>query len=74
MQYAKEVLDFIDIVNVVLEGLNKPKIFENPDISIDELHFEHYLKLNFDKKSENYISKIVISTSGIALSTHLYNT
>ena len=59
VQYTREVLDLIDIINEVLQELGKPKIFENCDITVDKTSFDALLILHFNKQNRRSLYMVV---------------
>ena len=55
MNYTKEVSEKVDFVNGVLDEIQAPHLFENPDFSVDEMSMETWLKINLNNGIHNRI-------------------
>ncbi len=63
MNYRKEILEKIVIIDEVLTELNALLLFDHPDVSLDDMSFDSWLKMDFNNTTGKQISMSLIFSS-----------
>lgn len=64
MEYEKEILYKLDLVNSVLEEINVPHLQTNQDFFVDEsFHQKHYIRFKFQKQNSITLELVFSSES-----------